>query len=96
MAHRKAGGTAKNVRDSNPKYRGVKLSDGQKVKAGAIIIRQKGNKFWPGENVKQGKDFTLFSQINGTVKFSKKRKTKFNGKDFRAKIISVGTMPNKK
>lgn len=96
MAHRKAGGTAKNVRDSNAQYLGVKLYDGQKIKAGAIIIRQRGNKFWPGENVGQGKDFTLFSQVNGIVKFSKSRKTKFNGKNFKAKIIAVEPLVSKK
>ncbi len=89
MAHRKSGGSAKNVRDSQPKYLGIKLHDGQTAKAGSILVRQRGNKFFPGENVKEGKDHTLFSISDGKVKFSTKRKTGFNGKTKRVSVISV-------
>ncbi len=89
MAHRKAGGSTKNLRDSNPKYLGVKRSDGQKVKAGEILVRQRGTKILPGENVGLGRDHTLFSLIEGTVKFGTKRKVRFNGKTILKKIVSV-------
>ena len=69
MAHTKAQGAVKGNRDSVAKRLGVKLYGGQKAKAGSIIVRQKGTKFHPGRNVSMGKDFTLFSLINGIVKF---------------------------
>ncbi len=77
FAHKKGVGSSKNGRDSNPKYRGVKKSDGQVVKAGNIIVRQKGTQFHPGENMGMGRDYTLFALIDGYVKFErydKKRK----------------------
>ncbi len=89
MAHKKAGGSAKNLRDSQPKYLGVKLSDGQQTKAGSILVRQRGTKILAGENVKIGKDHTLFAIKAGKVKFSKKRKTRFDGKNKQYKIVSV-------
>lgn len=76
MAHKKAGGSTRNGRDSNPQYRGVKIYGGQDIIAGNIIVRQVGNKFHPGKNVGQGKDFTLYALINGVVKF--RRGGKFN------------------
>ena len=72
MAHRKAGGTAKNLRDSQPKYLGVKLTDGQKAQAGSIIIRQRGTRVHAGENVGIGRDHTLFAKAAGAVKFEVK------------------------
>ncbi len=90
MAHTKSGGSTKNSRDSQPQYPGVKLSDGQIAKPGSIIVRQKGNKFYPGKNVKQGKDYTLFSVIKGKVKFSVNRKNKVNGKTKRISVVNVG------
>jgi large subunit ribosomal protein L27 len=72
MAHKKAGGSTKNGRDSNPKMLGVKIYGGQAVKSGQIICRQRGTKFHPGKNVGLGKDFTIFSLINGVVKFEYK------------------------
>lgn len=69
MAHKKGQGSSKNGRDSNPQMRGVKRFGGQFVTAGSIIIRQCGTKFKPGMNVGIGKDYTLFSLINGVVKF---------------------------
>ena len=70
MAHKKAGGSTRNGRDSNPKFLGVKAYGGQKVSAGSIIVRQRGTKFHPGENVGIGKDHTLFAKSAGHVKFS--------------------------
>ena len=69
MAHKKGQGSSRNGRDSNPKYRGVKLFDGQKVVAGSIIIRQCGTKFFPGSNVGMGRDYTLFATADGKVRF---------------------------
>ncbi len=71
MAHKKAGGSSKNGRDSNPQYLGVKAYGGQKVSAGSIIIRQKGTQFHPGRNVGTGRDWTLFAKVDGTVSFQK-------------------------
>ena len=72
MAHKKAGGSTRNGRDSNPKYLGVKSYGGQEVTAGSIIVRQRGTKFHPGANVGIGKDHTLFALTNGIVEFRKK------------------------
>jgi large subunit ribosomal protein L27 len=71
MAHKKAGGSSKNGRDSNAQRRGVKLYGGQHVKAGNIIVRQLGTKFHPGQNVGVGKDYTLFAKIDGVVSFER-------------------------
>ena len=79
MAHKKAGGSTRNGRDSNPKYLGVKVYGGQSVEAGNIIVRQRGTNFHPGTNVGLGRDHTLFALIDGKVEFStkgpKKRRT---------------------
>lgn len=69
MAHKKAGGSTKNGRDSNPKMRGVKCYGGETVKPGNIIVRQVGTVYHPGKGVRLGRDFTIYSIINGTVKF---------------------------
>ena len=71
MAHKKAGGSSKNGRDSNGQRRGVKCFGGQKVAAGNILIRQLGTKVHPGDNVGMGKDYTLFAKIDGTVSFER-------------------------
>jgi len=89
MAHRKAGGTAKNLRDSQPKYLGVKLSAGQNAKSGSIIIRQRGTKFIAGKNVGIGKDHSLFALKDGIVKFGQKRKKRFDGNILMKKMVSV-------
>ena len=89
MAHRKAGGTAKNLRDSQPKYLGVKLADGQKAQAGSIIVRQRGTAIMAGTNVSVGKDHTLFALKDGTVKFGNKRKISFHGKTIVRKVVNV-------
>jgi len=77
MAHHKGGGSSRNGKDSNPQYLGVKAYGGEKVKPGSIIVRQRGNRFWPGKNVGQGKDFTLFALAEGVVQFEKKGGKKF-------------------
>nr|YP_009398826.1 ribosomal protein L27 [Cliftonaea pectinata]ARW68136.1 ribosomal protein L27 [Cliftonaea pectinata] len=76
MAHKKGSGSTKNGRDSNSKRLGVKKYGGQLVIPGNIIIRQRGNQFKLGDNVGQGKDYTIFSLIEGTVKFKNKSKGK--------------------
>lgn len=79
MAHTKSSGAAKYGRDSQPKYLGVKKYDGELVKTGDILIRQRGTKFFPGEGVKRGGDDTLFALREGTVKFVTRRKIRFDG-----------------
>jgi len=74
MAHKKGGGSSKNGRDSNAQRRGVKVFGGQAVSAGNIIIRQCGTKFHAGSNVGLGKDYTIFSLIDGVVKFEDKNR----------------------
>lgn len=71
MAHKKGVGSSRNGRDSNPKYLGVKRFEGEFVKAGTILVRQKGTVFHPGRNVGIGSDNTLFALIDGVVKFHK-------------------------
>ncbi len=80
MATTKAAGTAKNLNDSNPKYLGVKRSDGTKVGIGEIIVRQRGTKIMAGRNIGIGSDHTLFAKVAGSVKFSTKRKQDFDGR----------------
>lgn len=89
MAHRKAEGSTKNGRDSNPRYLGVKINEGQKVLVGQIIIRQKGRNTLPGKNVGVGKDHTLYALRDGTVEFGTKRKTNFDSSITRRNIVNV-------
>lgn len=89
MAHRKAGGSAKNLNDSNPKYLGTKLYAGERAKAGSVIIRQRGTKILPGTNVGLGKDHTLFALKEGIVKFGTKRKVNFNRTSSVKKVVHV-------
>ena len=76
MAHKKAGGSSRNGRDSNPKMLGVKRSGGQFVKTGEIIVRQRGTKFHAGRNCGLGRDFTLFALVDGLVTFERFDKTR--------------------
>ncbi len=76
MAHKKGQGSSRNGRDSNSQRRGVKVFGGQNIHAGSIIVRQVGTKIHPGNNVGLGKDFTLFSLINGVVKYERLDKTR--------------------
>jgi large subunit ribosomal protein L27 len=89
MAHRKAGGSTSLGRDSISKRLGVKKFGGEKVKIGQIIIRQRGTKFRPGNNVKRGEDDTLFAMKEGSVKFSTKKLKVFTGKLAKKRIVSV-------
>ena len=89
MAHTKAGGSTKNGRDSNPKYLGVKLAAGQAARPGMVIIRQRGTKVIAGHNVKVGRDHTLYSMISGIVSFRDRRKTNFDGRVVRRKVVDV-------
>ena len=76
MAHKKAGGSTKNGRDSNPQYRGIKVYGGQKVTAGSILLRQVGSTFHAGNNVGTGTDYTLFAKVDGEVSYRSKGKRK--------------------
>ena len=76
MAHKKAGGSTKNGRDSNPQYRGVKVYGGSLVTAGSILVRQVGSTFHAGSNVGTGKDYTLFATVDGRVEYNTKSKRK--------------------
>ncbi|MDD4803942.1 MAG: 50S ribosomal protein L27 [Candidatus Pacebacteria bacterium] len=89
MAHKKAAGSSKNGRDSNPRYLGVKINDGESIKVGQIILRQKGRNTLAGKNVGVGKDHTLFALKNGKVSVSTKRKNNFDSTVTRRNIISV-------
>ncbi len=89
MAHKKAGGSVRLGRDSNPQYLGVKVGDGQTVKPGQIITRQRGTKIRPGKNVKKGKDDTLYSVAHGVVKFTQKKMVRFDGSLKKAKFANV-------
>jgi large subunit ribosomal protein L27 len=89
MAHKKAAGSSKNGRDSNPQHLGVKINHGQKATVGQIIVRQRGTDVLPGRNIGMGKDHTLFALKDGVVSFSTKRKTSFNSDIVRKKIVHV-------
>ncbi len=89
MAHTKAGGTAKNLRDSNPKYLGVKRADGAKVAAGEVIVRQRGTRIMPGRNIGLGVDHTLFSLAAGVVHFRTARKRNFDGSTSRRSVVDI-------
>lgn len=89
MAHKKAAGSVKNLRDSQPKYRGVKVFWGQSVTAGNIIIRQKGSKYECGLNTYETRDFTIHAEIDGVVTFRKKNFKKFNGRTYLKTVVEV-------
>ncbi|MGZ6213676.1 MAG: 50S ribosomal protein L27 [Candidatus Limnocylindria bacterium] len=86
MAHKKAGSSSRNGRDSAGQRLGVKRGDGQRVHSGTIIVRQRGSTFNPGDNVGMGRDYTLFATSEGTVKFSHQTRSK--------KRVSVVSSPN--
>ena len=89
MATRKAAGTAKNLRDSKPKYLGIKRNQSQSVNAGEILVRQRGTKILAGKNVGMGKDHTLFALKAGKITFTNKRQTKFDNTQIMKKVINV-------
>ncbi|MFA5248944.1 MAG: 50S ribosomal protein L27 [Candidatus Paceibacterota bacterium] len=82
-------------RDSQPKFLGVKRYEGQIVKTGEVLVRQRGTKIIPGLNVKEGSDNTLYSMKDGKVYFTTKRKLGFNGAQKKVKVINVGDKPTK-
>ncbi len=89
MAHKKAGGSTQNGRDSNAKRRGVKRFGGQPVNAGEIIVRQKGFWYRPGANTHLGNDWTIHADIDGKVRFSQKRLIKFNGRKEKCTYVHI-------
>lgn len=89
MAHKKAGGSSKNGRDSVAKRRGVKRFGGQNVTAGEVIVRQKGTKFRPGQNVDMGRDYTLHALIDGKVEYSTKAVRRFDGRRYERSFVNV-------
>lgn len=89
MAHKKAGGSTSYGRDSQSKRLGVKLFDGQPVKPGMVLIRQRGTKIRSGENTKRGADDTVFATAVGKVKFSKKRIIRFDGSKKKVQVVNV-------
>ncbi|MDD3399484.1 MAG: 50S ribosomal protein L27 [Candidatus Paceibacterota bacterium] len=89
MSKTKAAGSTHLGRDSAPKYLGVKLSDGQKAKPGSIIIRQRGRKFIPGKNVRLGNDDTLYAVAEGIVRFTTKKKIRFDNSQRLIKVVNV-------
>ncbi len=89
MSHKKAGGSTTNGRYSGAKRLGVKAFGNQYVKAGSIIIRQRGTKYFPGENVGMGKDHTIYALIEGKVKFTEKALKKFDGRTFKDTHVNV-------
>ena len=89
MSTKKGGGSAKNLRDSNPKYLGVKRTHGQSVKTGQVIVKQRGTKIEAGKNVSVGKDHTLFAALPGTVNFRDRHKIRFDGQRVIKKTVDV-------
>jgi len=89
MSHKKAGGSTRLGRDSQPQYLGAKVGDGETVKSGAVIMRQRGTSIHPGKNVKKGKDDTLFAVAPGVVKFTQRKMMKFDGRIKLTKFVSV-------
>lgn len=92
MAHKKAAWSAKNLRDSNPKYRGLKLAWGQQATAWNIIIRQKGDKYECGRNTYKGKDFTIHARVDGIVSFRKKKFMRFDGRKYLKTVVDIVPM----
>lgn len=89
MAHKKATGSVKNVKDSNPKFRGVKVFGGQAINAGGIIARQAWSKYHLWRNVYVGTDFTIHAGIDGMVAFSKKKRERFDGRKYLRTYVHV-------
>jgi len=89
MAHKKAGGSTHLGRDSKPKYLGTKVGDGQTITSGTILVRQRGTSIHPGKNVRKGKDDTLYSITPGVVKFTTRKRARFDGSMKATKFVSV-------
>lgn len=91
MSHKKAAGSTQNGRDSQAKRLGVKVYGGQVVRAGGIIIRQRGTKYFPGQNAGMGRDHTIYSLVDGKVEFTQKAMQKFDGRIFKDKVVNIRT-----
>lgn len=89
MAHKKAGGSTGLGRDSQAQRLGVKAFAGEKIKAGEIVVRQRGTKFYPGKNIKRGGDDTLYALKNGILKFYRRKVKRFDGKLLERKFVAV-------
>lgn len=89
MSHKKAGGSTRLGRDSKPQYLGAKVGDGEKVHAGAVLVRQRGTTIHPGKNVRKGKDDTLYSALAGIVKFTRRKRIRFDGSMRPAKFANI-------
>lgn len=94
MAHTKSAGAGKYGRDSRPKYLGIKKSDGSRVHSGDIVVRQRGTRFHAGMGVRRGGDDTLYAIREGSVKFRRIRKTRFNGTLRRVSMVEVTGLAN--
>ena len=89
MATKKAGGSSKNNRDSNPKYLGIKVSPGGSAQVGSVLVRQRGSNILPGKNVSMGRDHTLFAIKDGIVSIGYKRQIHFDNKVYKKKVMNV-------
>lgn len=89
MAHKKSAGVSKNGRDSKPKYLGIKVTHGERAKAGSVIVRQRGTDVMPGANVSLGKDHTIYALVDGKVSMGYKRKVHFDNTVMKKKIVSI-------
>lgn len=89
MSTKKSAGSSKNLRDSQPKFLGIKRADGQAIKTGQIIVRQRGTKIEAGKGTKVGRDHTIFAMTDGVVAFREARKVRFNGEVTRKKTVDV-------
>jgi len=89
MSHKKAAGSTKNGRDSRAKRLGVKAFGGEVVKAGTIIVRQRGTKYFPGKGADMGKDHTIFALVSGQVTFTEKSLKKFDGRIYKDKFVNI-------
>lgn len=92
MSTKKAGGTVFNGRDSQAKRLGIKLFGGEATPAGGILVRQKGNKYFAGKNVSQGKDFTLYAKVSGVVSFHEKKRKRYDGSTRLATFVNIEPM----
>ena len=89
MAHKKAGGSAKNLTKRNPQFLGIKLYGGEAARPGNVIVRQRGTKFLAGAHTEMGKDHTIFAVKEGTVSYKDKRKIRYDGSNVTRKVVSV-------
>ena len=89
MAHRKQGGTVRSLRDSKPKYLGIKVNQNQEIRVGQVILTQRGTRYLKGTGVGMGRDHTLFALIDGRVVFTQKTKKQYNGQVHKRVVVNV-------